>query len=162
MSLLINLRHLEHKELELKGELSAADLELDELDELIHAPNDLHYDLEAQQLDSNLLVHGKLKITLECECARCLKPFEHELNIDPWAVHLPLSGEDKITMSGDTVDLTPYIREDILLAFPQHPLCESECGGLKSQPSIGANGSSGTKQTDETSSAWSELNKLKL
>jgi uncharacterized protein len=161
MPLIINLRHLEHKDLSLKGELPSADLELDKADELIHAPHPLQYELEAQRIDHNLLVHGSLQITLECECARCLKPFQHELNFPAWAVHLPLEGEEKVEVVSDTVDLTPYIREDILLAFPQHPLCESECGGLKNQPSTGVN-SNGADQTEETSSAWAELNKLKL
>lgn len=162
MPLLINLRHLEHKNLELKGELPPEDLDLEQADELIHAPHALQYELEAQRLDQNLLVHGELHLTLECECARCLKPFQRELDFEHWAVHLPLVGEDKVEAANDTVDLTPYIREDILLAFPQHPLCESECGGLKNQPAIGAKGSSGADQIDETSSAWAELNKLKL
>ena len=162
MPLLINLRQLEHKNLEMKGDLPAADLELDEVDELIHAPHPLQYELEAQWLDHNLLVHGKVRLTLECECARCLKPFQRELDFTNWAVHLPLEGEDKAEITGDCVDLTPYIREDILLAFPQHPLCESECGGLKNPPASRAKSSNGAEQTEEVSSAWAELNKLKL
>ncbi len=161
MPLLINLRHLEHKNLELKGELPPEELDIDQVDELIQAPHPVQYDLEAQRLDNDLLVHGELHLTLECECARCLKPFQQQLDFDGWALHLPLSGEDKVEAISDTVDLTPYIREDILLAFPQHPLCESECGGLKDQPAIGAN-SSDSDQIDETPSAWAELNKLKL
>jgi uncharacterized protein len=160
MPLLINIRHLEHKNLELKGELPAADLDLEQVDELIHVSRPLQYEVEAQRLENDLLVHGTLRLTLECECARCLKPFQHEIDFESWAVHLPLSGEDKIQTDGDSVDLTPYIREDILLAFPQHPLCESECGGLKNQPVTGAKDSTGTEQVEET--IWSELNKLKL
>ena len=132
MSLLVNLRHLEHKNIELKGELSAAELDLEVTDELIHVTKPVEYELEAQRLENDLLVHGTLHMTLDCECARCLKPFEQELDFADWAVHLPLSGEDKVESAGDFVDLTPYIREDILLAFPQHPLCRPDCGGLAS------------------------------
>ena len=162
MPLTINLRHLEHNDLALKGELPAADLELEQVDELIHAPNPLHYELEVQRLDDNLLVQGNLSLTVEFECARCLKPFSRKLDFKNWSVHLPLTGEDKAEIVSDCVDLTHYIREDILLAFPQHPLCERECGGLKTQPSTRAKSSSGAKQAEETSSAWAELNKLKL
>jgi uncharacterized protein len=112
--------------------------------------------LEVQRLEANLLVQGKLHFVLDCECARCLKPFQRELNFDDWSLHLPLSGEDRAEIVNDSVDLTPYIREDILLAFPQHPLCESECGGLENPLATGAD------QIEEPSSAWSELNKLKL
>jgi uncharacterized metal-binding protein YceD (DUF177 family) len=162
MPLLVNLRHIEYKDVTLKGELPSAELDLEQADELIHVPGPLQYDLEAQRLENNLLVHGSLRVRLECECSRCLKPFQHELNFQDWAVHLPLAGAEKVEIAGDCVDLTPYIREDILLAFPQHPLCESECGGLKNQPSSGAKGSTGANQIDESSSAWTELNKLKL
>src|SRR5690606_24496786 len=124
MPLLVNLRHLEHKNIELKGELSPEELELDQTDELIHFTKPVKYELEAQRMERNLLVHGKVQAVLDCECARCLKPFEMNLNFNDWAVHLPLTGEDKVRIESDSVDLTPYIREDILLAFPQHPLCE--------------------------------------
>ena len=30
----------------------------------------------------------------------------------------------------DSVDLTAVIREDILLAFPAHPVCDPHCAGL--------------------------------
>jgi uncharacterized metal-binding protein YceD (DUF177 family) len=56
------------------------------------------------------------------------------------------------------VNLTPYIREDILLALPQHPLCEPECGGLKPPASLKDPG----EMSEKASSAWSELDKLKL
>jgi uncharacterized protein len=162
MPLIVNLRHLEHKNIELKGELPASELDLEKVDELIRAPHPLQYELEVQRLDGDLLVQGNMSLTLECECARCLKPFQRELNFENWAVHLPLIGEDKVEAVGDSVDLTPHIREDILLAFPQHPLCESECGGLKSQPETGAKGSNSIDQTEGISSVWAELNKLKL
>jgi uncharacterized metal-binding protein YceD (DUF177 family) len=162
MSLIINLRHLENKDLELEGELPSNELDLEKVDELIRAPHPLQYELEAQRLDGNLLVHGNMSLTLECECARCLKSFQRELNFENWAVNLALEGEEKVEAISDCVDLTPYIREDILLAFPQHPLCETECGGLKNQSQTGAKGSKSTDQTEETSSAWAELNKLKL
>jgi uncharacterized metal-binding protein YceD (DUF177 family) len=59
------------------------------------------------------------------------------------------------------VDLTPYVREDILLEFPQHPLCDAECRGLPN--TVGkAKKPLKTSQTEAGSPAWSELNKLKL
>lgn len=162
MPLIINLRQLEHKDLSLEGEMAPADLEMEQVDELIHVSNPLRYKLEVQRIGLDLLVQGSIALTLECECARCLNPFQHELSFPDWSCHLPLEGEEKAEVINDSVDLTPYIREDILLAFPQHPLCEEECGGLKNPSAIGAKSSNGIKQTSETLSAWAELNKLKL
>ena len=70
MPLLVNLRHLEHKNVELKGELPPEELDLEQADELIHVIDPVQYDLEAQRMESNLLAQGKLRFTLDCECAR--------------------------------------------------------------------------------------------
>jgi len=90
--LLINLRHLEKKNVLLKGELAAAELDLAGLDELIRVEEPLEYDLEAQLLDGSVLAQGSLALDLQCECARCLKPFTHRLELAGWACHLPLEG----------------------------------------------------------------------
>jgi uncharacterized metal-binding protein YceD (DUF177 family) len=67
-----------------------------------------------------------------------------------------------VPVDNDCVDLTGPIRDDILLAFPQHPLCNPECRGLPT-------GYSGKRRKTTTaglpqigSSAWNELNKLKF
>jgi uncharacterized metal-binding protein YceD (DUF177 family) len=163
MPLTVNLRHLENRNLVLRGELPLADLAFDLRDDLIRATQPLHYDLEIELLDDSLLVQGLLRLKLECQCVRCLKDFEFELALDPWTLHLPLEpleGEDAVSIKNDCVDLTPLVREDILLGFPQHPLCESDCGGLK-KASVGQ--ARKTVGKDESKpSAWAELNKLKL
>lgn len=160
MSLKFNVRHVEDKNLFLKGELSPSELDLEKLDELIHVHEPLSYDLELQKLDHAILVQGSLRLPLVCECARCLKSFRSDLSLDGWASHLPLTGEERVQVVNDSVDLTPYIREDIVLAFPQHPLCEPECKGLQSSRKDLASG--GIEKKESTSSAWAELNKLKL
>lgn len=162
MALLINLRHLEKDNVEFEGELPANQLDVEGVDELIHVREPLHYELEAQQVEHAILVQGRLEIALDCECARCLKPYKHKLEFPHWTCHLPLEGEDKVLVSNDCVDLTPYIREDILLGFPQHPLCEVDCGGLPKKAVAKSKKTGGTGQTRETSSAWAELNKLKF
>jgi uncharacterized metal-binding protein YceD (DUF177 family) len=61
-------------------------------------------------------------------------------------------------LDGDCVDLTPFLREDILLALPQHPLCSSDCKGLLRKYEREAIPGSGRDKP----SAWSELDKLDL
>jgi uncharacterized metal-binding protein YceD (DUF177 family) len=62
----------------------------------------------------------------------------------------------------DCVDLTPYLREDIVLALPQKPLCEPECGGLGSPPPAATGPPSAGQVSEPTSPEWATLNKLKL
>ncbi len=163
MPLIVNLRHLENRNLALRGELPLVDLDFDAQDQMIRATQPLHYDLEVEMLEDALLVQGLLRLKLDCQCVRCLKDFEFELELDPWTLHLPfepLDGEEPVSFKNDSVDLTPMMREDILLGFPQHPVCRPDCGGLK-QASIGK--ARKTVGKDESKpSAWAELNKLKL
>jgi uncharacterized metal-binding protein YceD (DUF177 family) len=153
MPVTFNVRHVEDQDLRIKGEISAEELDIHALDELIHVRQPLHYDLHAEKMERSILVQGRLDLQLNCECARCLKPFEHRLLLPDWACHLALEGEEKVVISNDVVDLTPYIREDIVLSFPQHPLCRPDCKGLEKAPQ---------REPELTSTAWSELNKLKL
>jgi uncharacterized protein len=153
----VNLRHLEERGLRLEGELPAAELDLGVEDELIRADQPLRYALSVELLHDALLVTGSLALPLECECSRCLKRFTTDLELADWAAHLPLAGEDKVSVDNDCVDLTPFIREDILLDFPQHPLCKPECAGLKNESARRA-AAVDTPAPD----VWAQLNKLKL
>lgn len=164
MPLLINLRDLEqHPVLQLEGQLPVVDLDLDNIDELIHLTRPVEFSLEVEKLEESLLVRGRVECVLDCECARCLKPFPLKLSFNHWTCHLPLEGEEKVPVANDTVDLTPFVREDILLEFPQHPLCRPECSGLLKKP-VGKKKKieSGAGQTKDNASAWAELNKLKF
>jgi len=153
----INLRQLDEAGVQIKGELSADALALEIHDELIRIGGPLKYDLSAQLLNEAVLVTGSLALPLDCECARCLKKFRTVLKLAGWAVHLPLEGEDKVSIENDSVDLTPFVREDILLDFPQHPLCRTDCAGLKSKT---ARKPQAAKKP--ALDVWAKLDKLKL
>jgi uncharacterized protein len=156
----VNLRHLEEHEIRLQGELSAAELDFAVQDPMIRTRFPLHYDLKVQMLSDGLLVTGALRMDLDCDCVRCLKPFRHELRIAHWTRHFPFAGEEQLAVDNDCVDLTPFVREDILLEFPRHPLCKPECRGLENTSSGPARTSE--RRGDSVASPWAELNKLKL
>lgn len=162
MRLLVNLRHLEAGDVHLAGKMSREELDIDSRDEVIQVTRPLEYDVVAQKIENGILAQGRLRLPLECHCVRCLRPFEYELELKRWTCHLPLRGEEAVSVANDCVDLTPFMREDILLEFPQHPLCNRECGGLPN-PSVGPAQKPGTAGKGEAgSSAWAELNKLKF
>jgi uncharacterized protein len=158
MPVTVNLRHLEEKSVHLDGEVSPEELDFVKPDEMVQPNEPLEYDLEVEQSGQNLLVHGKLHLTVDCQCVRCLRPFKYDVDLDPYDTLVPLEGEDKAPVVNDLVDLTPFLREDILLAFPQHPLCEADCDRV---PELKNAKSSGTSAQGQKS-AWDELNKLKL
>src|ERR1019366_7836149 len=120
MPLIVNLRHVEERNVALKGELPVDELGIDTRDEMIRVAQPLRYDIEIQKLGRGFLIRGSLQLTLECQCVRCLKPFARKLELKPWTCHLPLEGEERVTVVDDCADLTPFVREDMLLEFPQH------------------------------------------
>lgn len=162
MPLIVNLRHIETQDLHVEGEIPAAELDLGPEDEVVRVASPLGYDLEVQQFEGGLLLQGRLTLPLACECVRCLKPFAFKLELTDWACHVPLEEEEAAPVVNDCVDLTPYLREDILLEFPQHPLCSPECRGLPKTAVGEPEKARGAAQAEPDASAWSELDKLKL
>ena len=162
MPLVVNLRHLEAHNVQLQGELPVEELDIAPDDEMVRVLRPLNYDLEVQKVEDGLLVQGRLCLPLQCQCVRCLKPFSRNLELRPWTRHLPFQGEESAPIVNDCVDLTPFVREDILLEFPQHPLCNADCRGLPKSTVGKAQHTSTPGQLGAGSPAWNELDKLKF
>ncbi len=157
MAIKIQLDDLQDEQLHLEGELTPAELELklSEDEALMQAAGPLAYALTASESDDTLIVFGRLQMDFTAECGRCLKPFDFPINLPQWAVALPLKGDDAIEFNGDSVDLTPWLRDDILLGLPQHPLCDSACEGLVSKQETPP------PTDDKPSEDWSKLDDWK-
>ena len=162
MPLILNLRLLKDQELKLQGSIPVAELDLDIRDEAVREVFPLEYDLTVQEMDDALLIQGRLRLPLACECVRCLKRFDPGVDLPDWACHLPLTGDDAVLVTNDCVDLTPFLREDILLEFPQHPLCEPECRGLPKQTTGETPKRRPAPEADSKPSPWGALDKLGL
>jgi uncharacterized protein len=161
--LAVSLRQLEQDDaLELRGEVDAAQLQIESFDEVIEIAGPLRYDLTVEMHGDALLVMGDLVLPLKCTCVRCLGPFLHEVELGGWSALAPLGGEEGLQILGDWVDLTPLLRDDVVLAFPQHPLCKPECSGLPN-PKPGGQSASGTESVGgDGASQWAALDQLKL
>jgi uncharacterized metal-binding protein YceD (DUF177 family) len=162
MALSFNLRHLDKADLHLQGDLAADELELTGIDEMVALSEPVQYDLVLERLSDSVLVQGSLRCGLACQCVRCLRAFAQILDLPHWTCDLPLEGEERVLVNNDVIDLTPYVREDILLAFPQHPLCKPDCPGLIVPEANSKPMASVEDQAARSSSAWAELNKLKF
>jgi uncharacterized protein len=102
-----------------------------------------------------LLVDGSLKVRIRFLCSRCAEKFETE-------VEEPAFHYDCVIEKGvEFVDLTEEIRESILLTFPVHPVCRSDCRGLC--PKCGANRNRKPCRCEPPHGAcWNALNGLAL
>lgn len=162
-SLKVNLRHLEGKDLNLVGQVSVEAMELDSKDEMIHPIQPVQFDLMASLQGEGVLIQGRVEVVLDCRCVRCLAPMQMNLNLQPWCCHIPLEGDEKAEIVNDCLDLTPYMREDILLKFPRHPICRKDCPGTPWSSKTQGDGA-GQKPGDRASkpSVWSHLDELEL
>ena len=157
MPIQIHIDQLKEQDVHLDGEIAAEGLGLNlgAKHDLVRSAETLLYQLDALRTDDTVLVHGSLKMTFQCECARCVKPFVFTMDIPEWSCILPLEGDDAIEVIGEYVDLTPWIREDILLGLPHHPLCAETCRGLEFQQE------EPTKTEADTSPTWDALEEWK-
>jgi len=107
---------------------------------------------------NGLWATGELSVELELQCVRCLEAFVYPLEINDIALQMDLPPTE-------TVDLTPELREDILLALPAHPHCdwsgERVCpGGVEARAEAAGLDPSAADRSP-IPSAWEKLDQLR-
>ncbi len=154
----IHVRQIPPEGLHLEGEETEDILQLDEPEEHIRALSPLRYALDVGLSEGGLWAAGTLALDLELQCVRCLEMFTFPVRIDDLGLQIELDGQE-------TIDLTPLLREDILLALPAYPHCdwsgEKICpADVKAQENAGR-----LEQSAENghgpASAWQTLDQLK-
>ncbi len=108
--------------------------------------------------EKDVLLEGAVTLTLESDCRRCLRavtseiPVVFTLNLVARGAELPLpksahrrreataegaeevideTATDEELFDGETIDLAPILREQLLLGLPAvEPLCQEACKGL--------------------------------
>lgn len=144
----VHLKQVPPEGLHLEGEEDCLISELESAG--VRCAGPLKYSIDVGVAEGALWANGFLKQPVEMTCVGCLEKFVHEINVPAFAVHTELGGPE-------TVDLSPFVREDILLNLPAHPRCDREGGRVcKATPSEVA--PSETKPKAD----WSALDKLKL
>jgi len=96
----------------LEGDEAPEEYDLESVKARLLSP--VHYSLDVAPTNEGFTVVGKLSTTVELECVASLDPFPYDVEIDDFCADIP-------PVSTDPVDLTPLIREDILLALPDYP-----------------------------------------
>lgn len=121
--------------------------------DIVHPAGPLKWALNAKLFGAELLVEGRASAVFEGFCARCGGDMSVEIS-EPVCFSVEVSAE----MS--EVDLTSELRDAILLALPNHPLCRPDCKGVC--PSCGKPLSEGpcTCGDNVEPSAWDALDGL--
>lgn len=142
-----------HDPVELQSELPASILDLNERE--IQANEPIRAHLWVRLEEGNFIVHGTLSTKLELQCGRCLDWF-------PWPVEINDFYLELEPPHPQVIDLTPSIREDILLKLPFNAVCRLDenyrCpfSGKSFPPDTKPPESIGGKEM------WQALDKLKI
>ena len=82
---------------------------------------------------------GEIVATVAHRCHRCLEEWEEEVVRDV-AQLITFDGDDDddddeydYRLDGDTFDLEPMVRDELMLGLPIVPLCREDCEGLVAQ-----------------------------
>ena len=118
------------------------DLAREDVSAGVRFPSPLQVNVTYYRSGRDLFFRGGLRGEAEGDCSRCLesfplvieKSFDFVLTPDP----LPTNRNMELTAdemglsfySGEDIDLSPYVREQTLLALPLRPLCSESCRGL--------------------------------
>ncbi len=110
------------------------------------------FDVRAERVGGGVRVSGSLSAELEVACVRCLVAFphaaEHDFEVryrrgvaDGGCDEAELDESDlDLDYYGDEgIDLQQLLGEQLLLALPMKPLCQTECKGLCSQCGVNLN-----------------------
>ena len=144
----VHLKQIPAEGLHLEGEEACSIPQLEA--EGIRCAGLLHYNIDIGVSSRALWVNGSLSQPVELRCVSCLEKFVYEIEVPAFAVHTELRGPE-------AVDLTPFIREDLLLNLPAHPHCDRHGGRICKAKHIEM-----AEQETKGKSNWSELDKLKL
>ena len=150
----IHLRQIPATGLHLEGEETCPIRELETED--IHCSGPLRYNLDVGLSEGALWANGSLAQPVELRCVSCLEKFPYEIKVPAFAMHTELGGPE-------TVDLTPAMREDILLNLPAHPHCDRD--GKRSCPGARPQAMTADEKREQEAKRehdWEALDKLKL
>jgi len=138
----IDVRELERRPSSLEAGLTARQLNLDEAQVRISGEVAVRLTAERQSR-GGVRVQGELGAEMELTCARCLEALSRPMTAHfnqyyQSNAHHSLTGEIALQekdlevgfFTGDFIDVSDIVREQILLSLPMKPLCQEDCRGL--------------------------------
>jgi len=140
--------------------------ELDIGDTRVHG--DVDVDLTLTSTLDDLEVAGTLSVDWSDHCARCLRPLADRLDVavderyaEPSTDPGHPSNPEAFPIERGQLDLSSMVREGILLAIPDAPVCRDDCPGLC--PACGADLAGGPCGCDRMirDERWAVLDQLR-
>jgi uncharacterized metal-binding protein YceD (DUF177 family) len=150
----VHLKQIPPEGLHLEGEEECPIAELES--EGIRCAGPMRYKIDIGVSGHELWAKGSIAQPLEMQCVSCLEEFVTDVRVPAFAIMRELHGPE-------VVDLTPEMREDILLNLPAHPHCDAdhtrECKGAATPVS---NTDEKQQRAAKLEHDWAALDKLDL
>jgi uncharacterized protein len=145
---------IEYEGLKLTGYVKASEMGLESEGDFLRFPDKVFYDVTATLVNGGIVVSGRIEMTIGCRCVRCLKDYEQKISCED-VCHFYETG------SKSEFDLTPELREDIIISLPQNFICSADCEGLCQICGANKNATDcGCNVSGLENGCWNELDKL--
>lgn len=160
----VDLRELARGPVETRGELKQDDAALEGLDISLREPVVVSGRLQAIG-EGRFYWQGKATTVIQGECRRCLTPVSIPLSLEIGALFSQdaeaLDDPDSYAVAPDAteVDVTPAVREELVLAAPRYAVCREDCRGLC--PQCGKDLNAGPCGCAPVDARWRPLQALK-
>ena len=136
--------------------------ELDALDPRLGGDaGDVGVDLTLESTLDDIVVTGSLTVEWSDECRRCLRPLDDTLRIEVEERYADAPELDEFPIVNGQIDLRPMVREEVLLAIPDAPLCRDDCPGLCPMCGVDLQSSPEHGHPEERDERWAALDELR-
>ncbi len=136
--------------------------ELDALDPRLGGDaGDVAVELMLESTLDDIVVTGTLTVEWSDECRRCLRPLADTLRINVDERYADTPELDEFPIVNGQIDLRPMVREEVLLAIPDAPLCREDCPGLCQVCGIDLQSSPEHGHPEERDDRWAVLDQLR-
>jgi len=130
----VDLQELARGPVETRGELTQDDPALEGTDIILKQPVVVGGRLQSIG-EGRCYWQGTARTVVQGECRRCLTPVTSPLSLDIGALFThadALDDPDSYPVAPDAteIDVTPAVREELVLAAPRYVLCREDCKGL--------------------------------
>ena len=123
---------------------------------------DVHADLHVESTSGGIVVNGLVTAQARGECSRCLAELGLSVASDVDEIYQRVPENDDVyPLEGDQLDLRPMVRESVLLAIPEAPLCTPTCKGLCPVCGVDLNRETCGCARPAADDRWSVLDQLK-
>lgn len=116
----------------------------------------IRYKFFAELLSQDLIVRGTVSAGLKMACSRCTEIFSTSVSDSAFLRAYEIEPDQ------EEVDVTPDLREAVLLHAPSFPLCTENCAGLCPQCGTNRNRGQCSCSGKEADLRWDTLDSLRF